>query len=211
MSCIFYYSKTCQYCKPYIQFFSKSAEFQRDIHFVCTDNRTIDPKTKQIYLLLDNGNRIILPKQVTSVPALYFINDGNVLYGDDIKDYINPRQIVNQKMATQGNIYPEPTNISPSGSDGYSYLESDSASSSSSSYVDYNSAYGNQLMSQDPNQPPQRDPQQQQQGFSQRDQSQGFSQRETQKMAEMEQRMNAYKQQRDGDDNMLKGRVNRTF
>ena len=68
MSYILYYSKYCEVSKKYLQILSKS-NAQKEIHFVCIDKRTKDANNKT-YIILDNGQNIILPDNVTRVPAL---------------------------------------------------------------------------------------------------------------------------------------------
>jgi hypothetical protein len=126
MSYILYYSKYCEVSKKYLQTLSKS-NVQKDIHFICIDKRTKDANNKT-YIILDNGQNIILPDNVTRVPALLLLNQGyNVLYGEKILEYLKPRQEVEVRKATQNNM--EPMAFSFGGgfgdvvSDQYSFLD----------------------------------------------------------------------------------------
>jgi hypothetical protein len=126
MSYILYYSKYCEVSKKYLQTLSKS-NVQKDIHFICIDKRTKDANNKT-YIILDNGQNIILPDNVTRVPALLLLNQGyNVLYGEKILEFLKPKQEVEVRKATQNNM--EPTAFSFGGgfgdvvSDQYSFLD----------------------------------------------------------------------------------------
>jgi hypothetical protein len=103
-----------------------------DVHFICIDKRTKDSNNK-IYIILENGQKIIMPENVTRVPALLLLNQGyNVLYGESILQYFRPKQEAQVKKATQNNL--EPMAFSFGGgygsvvSDQYSFLDMDSDS-----------------------------------------------------------------------------------
>lgn len=127
MNCILYYSRYCDVCKKYLQILSKS-EHQKDIHFICIDKRTKDSNNKT-YIILENSQKIILPDNVTKVPALLLLNQGyEVLFGDQILQYLKPVKQQEIKRATQNNM--EPMAFSLGGgciaSDQYSFLDMDS-------------------------------------------------------------------------------------
>lgn len=126
MSYILYYSKYCEVSKKYLQVLSKS-NVQKDIHFICIDKRTKDSNNKT-FIILDNGENIILPDKVTRVPALLLLNQGyNVLYGEKILEFLKPKQEAEVRKATQNNM--EPMAFSFGGgfgdivSDQYSFLD----------------------------------------------------------------------------------------
>jgi len=122
MSYIFYYSKYCEVSKKYLQTLSKT-NMQKDIHFICIDKRTKDASNKT-YIILDNGQNIILPDNVTRVPALLLLNQGyNVLYGEKILEFLKPKQQVEVKKATQNNM--EPMAFSFGGGGGFGDIVSD--------------------------------------------------------------------------------------
>jgi len=122
MSYILYYSKYCEVSKKYLQILSKS-NAQKEIHFVCIDKRTKDANNKT-YIILDNGQNIILPDNVTRVPALLLLNQGyNVLYGEKILEFLKPRQEVEVRKATQNNM--EPMAFSFGGGGGFGDIVSD--------------------------------------------------------------------------------------
>ena len=157
MSCILYYSKYCEVCKKYLQILSKS-QAQKDIHFICIDKRVKDESGKT-YIILDNGQKIILPENVNRVPALLLLANGyQVLYGEQILEHLKPRQEVEVRQATQNNM--EPSAFSFGGgfsnivSDQYSFLDQapeeleakgNGGMRQMHNYVDLNTAFSGQM------------------------------------------------------------------
>ena len=130
MSSILYYSNYCEHSKKLLQTLSKT-NVQKEIHFICIDKRVKDAATNKIFIVLENGQKIIMPENVNRVPALLLLNEGyNVLYGEAILQHIKPRQEVEMRQATQNNM--EPMAFSFSGgfgdvvSDHYSFWDQDS-------------------------------------------------------------------------------------
>jgi hypothetical protein len=124
MSSILYYSNFCEHSKKLLQGLSNTS-VARDIHFLCVDKRLRE--NNKTYLLLENGQKIILPDTVNRVPALLLLNNYNVLYGEAIAAHLKPRQEVVTRHATQNNM--EPMAFSFGGgacnivSDHYSFLD----------------------------------------------------------------------------------------
>ena len=87
MSSVLYYSNHCGHCKNILLKLSKSS-IKSDIHFLCIDKRfKIDDK---IYIILENGEKILLPNTITKVPALMLLSRNNeTLFGNDIQDHFN--------------------------------------------------------------------------------------------------------------------------
>ena len=157
MSCILYYSKYCEVSNKYLQLLSKS-NVQKDIHFICIDKRVKDSNNKT-YIILENGQKIILPENITRVPALLLLNQGyQVLYGEQILQHLKPRQEVEVRQATQNNM--EPMAFSLGGgfsnivSDQYSFLDQapedleakgNGGMRQMHNYVDLNTAFSAQL------------------------------------------------------------------
>jgi hypothetical protein len=131
MSSILYYSNFCEHSKKLLTILPK-ANLQKDIHFICIDKRV--KENNKIYVVLGNGQKIILPENVTRVPALLLLNQGyNVLYGESILQYFKPRQEAMVKQATQNNLEPAAFSFGGGGSgfiasDQYSFLDMDAAS-----------------------------------------------------------------------------------
>ena len=86
MSSILYYSNYCEHSKELLQYLTKQ-NFS-SIKYLCIDKRYT---SGNIYVILESQQPIILPKMITSVPALLVMDDGNkILFG---KEFIN---ILNQ-------------------------------------------------------------------------------------------------------------------
>ena len=159
MSSILYYSKYCEVSKKYLQLLSKS-EFQKDIHFICIDKRIRDSNNKT-YIILENGQKIILPENVTKVPALLLLNQGyQVLYGEQILQHLKPRQREEVRQATQNNMEPMAFSLGGGGSfgdivsDQYSFLDQDEEDLKATgnggmrqmhNYVDLNTAFSGSI------------------------------------------------------------------
>jgi len=70
-----------------------------DIHFICLDKRT-KKSNEATYVMLDNGQEILLPHTITKVPALLLLNEGHkVLFGEEIQTYFKPKNAVTQQIA----------------------------------------------------------------------------------------------------------------
>jgi len=127
MSSILYYSNFCEHSKKLLQVLSKS-QVSKDLHFICIDKRTKGSDNK-IYIVLESGQKIVMPENVTNVPALLLLNQNyTVLYGDAIYNHLKPKQEVITRQATSNNM--EPMAFSLGGgcvvSDQFSFLDMDS-------------------------------------------------------------------------------------
>lgn len=127
MSCILYHSKYCPICKDYLQLLSKT-NLQNDIHFICIDKRV--QENNKTYIVLDSGQKIILPDTITKVPALLLLKQGyHVLYGDQILQHLKPMQKQEVRQATHHNMEPTAFSFGSGGgfgdvvSDQYSFLD----------------------------------------------------------------------------------------
>jgi len=159
MSCILYYSKYCEVSKKYLQILSKSTS-QKDIHFICIDKRVKEDNNKT-FIILENGQKIILPENVTRVPALLLLTKGyQVLYGEQILEFLKPRQEVEVRQATQNNMEPMAFALGGGGSfgdvvsDQYSFLDQapedleakgNGGMRQMHNYVDLNTAFSGQI------------------------------------------------------------------
>jgi hypothetical protein len=105
MSSILYYSNFCEHSKKLLQVLSKT-QVSKDIHFMCIDKR-VKEKDGKIYIILENGQKMVMPENVSKVPALLLLNQNyNVLYGDNIYDHLKPRQESVTRQATANNMEP---------------------------------------------------------------------------------------------------------
>jgi len=129
MSSILYYSNFCEHSKKLLQSLSKT-QVSKDIHFICIDKRVKDQNGK-IQIILENGQKIIMPENVTKVPALLLLSQGyQVLYGENIYNHIKPREEVVVRQSTNNNMEPMAFSLGGCGgfgiaSDSYSFLDMD--------------------------------------------------------------------------------------
>lgn len=127
MSSVLYYSKFCQNCSNLLQTLAKS-DVKNDMHFICIDKRNKNDKG-QTFVILDNGQQVILPPSVTKVPALLLLNKNHhVLFGSQISDYLRPEVRTNTKQTVNTVTEPQAFSLgcgSMSGvmSDMYSFLD----------------------------------------------------------------------------------------
>ena len=126
MTSILYYSGYCQNCSKLINVLCKS-KIKEELHFVNIDKRKRGDDNS-IYVILEKGEQVLLPPQITKVPALLLLNDGNnVLFGQQIYQHLQPRENSFSQKATNNNG--EPSAFSLFGgamgvsSDAYSYLD----------------------------------------------------------------------------------------
>jgi hypothetical protein len=134
MSSVLYYSQYCQNCSTLLQTLSKSS-VKDDMHFICIDKRTKDDKG-QTFIILQNGQKVILPPTITKVPALLLLNKNHhVLFGTQINDYLRPEVRNNTKQTVSQDIEPQAfslgggslgTSMTGVMSDMYSYLDQSS-------------------------------------------------------------------------------------
>jgi hypothetical protein len=106
MSCILYYSNFCEPSKKLLQTVTKTQN-SKDIHFICIDKRVKDPSGK-IFIILQNGQKIVMPENVTRVPALLLLNQNyKVIYGDDIYKHLRPQTQQQFQQPTKNNMEPD--------------------------------------------------------------------------------------------------------
>jgi len=132
MSSILYYSNYCEPSKKLLQTITKTQN-AKDIHFICIDKRTKDPSSGKVFIILQNGQKLIMPENVTKVPALLLLNQNyKVIYGDEIYQHLRPQVKQEIKQATKNNM--EPNNFQDGfsafsgfgggvASDNYSFLD----------------------------------------------------------------------------------------
>ena len=105
MSSIIYYSNSCDRCKAVLTALSKS-QVSNDIHFLCIDRR-VKSSTGAVHILTESGEKVLLPPQVNRVPALLLLNKGHlVLYGDQILQHFQPKNVALNDNATGFNGEP---------------------------------------------------------------------------------------------------------
>lgn len=89
MGYILFYSNYCIQCQKLIQFISKTKVVKK-IHFICIDNRKRDAQGNTL-VILENGQHMVLPPNITRVPALVLVMQNNrVLFGcEEISRHFN--------------------------------------------------------------------------------------------------------------------------
>ena len=110
MSSILYYSNFCEKSKKILQTLAKS-NIKEELHFLCIDKR-VKGTTGSWYIILQNGEKIIMPPQVNRVPALLLMKQCHqVLYGDQILGHLQPRETAINMAATNNNGEPSPFSL----------------------------------------------------------------------------------------------------
>jgi hypothetical protein len=129
MSSIIYYSNFCDHSKKLLQKITKTSMID-EINFICIDKRI--KENGKIFIILENGQKIVMPENVDKVPALLSLNNFQVFYGEDIYSYIKPTQTQMVKQATSNNMEPMAYCLGSSFggivSDHFSFLDMDSDS-----------------------------------------------------------------------------------
>ena len=101
---IVYYSNFCDPSKKLLQKVSKT-KLKHELHFICIDKRHRDSKGQTIIFL--EQDQVVLPHIITKVPALFLIETKQALFGDDIYDYLLPKEVAITNAETGGNGEPE--------------------------------------------------------------------------------------------------------
>lgn len=133
MSSILYYSNYCDNCKLLLQNIAKWNDIKNDMHFINIDKR-VKKNNGATYVVLENGQEILLPPTVNKVPALLLLNKSHhVLFGNDINKHIEPKQQMQANVATKNNGEPLAFSLMGGGyggvaSDNYSFLDQDADS-----------------------------------------------------------------------------------
>ena len=70
MSSVLYYSKYCENCKKLLYELGKT-KIQKSIHFLSIDKRI--NREGKLYIVLDNGNEIYLPPNITKCTYIIII------------------------------------------------------------------------------------------------------------------------------------------
>lgn len=134
MSSILYYSNYCDNSNKILELLSKS-KIKDQMHFICIDKRI--KKNNSTYIILNNGQDILLPPNVTGVPALLLLNKNHkVLFGNEILNHLQPElDLEKSKNNINKNYIDEPVSFSLNNnvsggfgviSDEYSYLDQNS-------------------------------------------------------------------------------------
>lgn len=103
---ILYYSNYCKHSKGVLEFLVKN-DLTKSLNCICVDRRKMNPQTGQMNIILENGNAILLPPNVHSVPSLLLIKENyRCIMGSNILNHYKNIVETNKDMATQGNGEP---------------------------------------------------------------------------------------------------------
>jgi hypothetical protein len=105
-----YYSNYCKHSQKVLQFLVKG-NLANQLNFLCIDKRERDPNNNQMYIVLENGKRVIMPPNVQSVPSLLLVKSNyRVILGDEIIKHYQPK--VQQNIQNATSFTGEPTGVS---------------------------------------------------------------------------------------------------
>jgi hypothetical protein len=98
------------------------------MHFINIDKRC--KKNGATYIILENGQEILLPPTVSKVPALLLLNKGHhVLFGGDINKHLEASNVIHTNPIVKNNGEPLAFSMNNGGfgvtSDNYSFLDQD--------------------------------------------------------------------------------------
>lgn len=118
---ICYYSNFCEPSKQLLQKIAKT-KLKQELHFICIDQRKQINGKMMVYV---GNEQVLLPPQVTKVPAIYIIESKRVLFENDIYNYLLPKEVSINQVETNGNGEPECYSLHQMNqmSDSYSFLD----------------------------------------------------------------------------------------
>lgn len=131
MTEILYYSNFCEHSKKILHTLSKT-QLKNKFHFICVDKRVVEDD--KVFVVLQNGNKIIMPSNITSVPAILNLTTYNIIVGNDIYEYLKPQAQELTKQVTGNNMEPYSFSFglgnigSGVSSDNFSFLDTPSES-----------------------------------------------------------------------------------
>ena len=103
---ILYYSNYCKHSQLLLQTLGK-INLEDKVSFICIDKRSVDPKSGQMYIFLNDGKRVIMPPNIHSVPAMLLVHKKyQVIYGDEILQHLEPEIDTQKQNAVQFNGEP---------------------------------------------------------------------------------------------------------
>lgn len=112
---VLYYSNYCKHSKKVLDFLVKGG-FVESISCICIDKRKRNPTTNQIMVILENGQQISIPPNISSVPALLLVNQKyKLVLGSDIIRHFEPQMKEKLASANFGNGEPLGYTINNSG------------------------------------------------------------------------------------------------
>jgi hypothetical protein len=103
---ILYYSNYCKHSKAILDYLVKN-DLIESLNCICIDQRKVDQQQGQIHIMLENGNTVLLPPNVYSVPSLLLVKENyKCVVGNEIKNVYKAKVLENNDLAFQGNGEP---------------------------------------------------------------------------------------------------------
>lgn len=103
---ILYYSNHCKHSEKILNYLVKN-DIVKYLNCICVDKRQINQSNGNVNIILENGNSVMLPPNVHSVPSLLILKENyRVVMGDEILKKFNVQVKENNDIATQGNGEP---------------------------------------------------------------------------------------------------------
>lgn len=89
MGYVLYYSNYCTKCQKILQVIVKSNNKNMKFYYICLDARKRDPETGKTIVITEDGKQIVIPPDITHVPALVILSEQRVIFGcDDIIQFL---------------------------------------------------------------------------------------------------------------------------
>lgn len=99
---ILYYSNYCKHSKGILDFLVKN-DIVKSLNSICIDRRKVHPQTGQTHIILENGNTLLLPPNVHSVPCILLVKENyRCVLGNEIKSLFSSKVRDSQDIAHQG-------------------------------------------------------------------------------------------------------------
>jgi hypothetical protein len=131
MSSILYYSNYCEFSKKILEVITKS-NIKNKMHFICIDKRI--KKQNNIYIILNNGQEVLLPPKIDCVPSLLLLNKNHhIIQGNNILNHLQSRIELEDNHMNKNN------NNNPSSFSIYNFSNNFGVTSDEYSYLDQNS------------------------------------------------------------------------
>ena len=103
---VLYYSNYCKHSQKVIQTLVKNNVIDQ-ISCICIDKRSRDQQTNQIYIHLENGEKMVMPPNLHNVPALLLTKQNyQFIHGDEIVKHFHKDIVTKNERATNFNGEP---------------------------------------------------------------------------------------------------------
>ena len=121
---ILYYSRHCPNCQQLLSLL-KHRPPKAKVHYLPVDRRSAEGGGT--YIILENGEKVVLPPAVTQVPALLLLDRGcKCIFGQEVANLLVPKERTT-KAAIQKSVVPDAFSFGSSSygvaSDSFSFLD----------------------------------------------------------------------------------------